>query len=83
MAALTEEEAELIRCFRRLSPKQKDQVAYIADELCQAQQAKSPEERLRHLRLAIGSWPRSKEETDALIADLHKQREIAEDDSGA
>lgn len=76
MASLTEDEAEFIRLFRRLSPEQKEQIATIAEELCQAQEAKSPEERLRHLHAAIELWPLSKEQSDALIADLDEQREI-------
>lgn len=76
MTSLTEDEAEFIRLFRRLSPEQKELVASIVDELCQAQEAQSPDERLRHLHAAIDIWPLSKEQSDALIADLDEQREI-------
>lgn len=74
---LTETERDIIARLRRLSAARRRQLLAEAESLDAAEMAKR-EERLAHLRRASALWPRSKQETQRLIEEIHAAREIEE-----
>lgn len=68
---LTEAERDLVNRLRRLSPVRRRRLVEEAD-------ATRHTERLEHLRRTVALWPRSKRETEDLLAELDAARRVEE-----